>query len=74
MIVVCSYVSLSFIFLKNLKPFLLLKYSWFIVFHVYSKVIQLRTLSQILFHCRLLQDIEYSSLCYTVGLCLLFYM
>ena len=74
MIVVCSYVSVSFIFLKILKPFLLLKYSWFIVFHVYSKVIQLRTLFQILFHCRLLQDIEYSSLCYTVGLCLLFYM
>ena len=25
----------------------------------------------ILFHCKLLQDIEYSSLCYTVGLCCL---
>ena len=30
-------------------------------------------LFQILFHCRLLQDIEYSSLCYTVGPCCLFY-
>ena len=28
-------------------------------------------LFQILFHCRLLQHIEYSSLCYTVGLCCL---
>ena len=26
---------------------------------------------QILFHCRLLQDIDYRSLCYTVGLCCL---
>ena len=29
-------------------------------------------LFHILFHCGLLQDIEYSSLCYTVGPCCLF--
>ena len=29
---------------------------------------------QILFHYRLLQDIDYSSLCYTVGPCCLFYV
>ena len=40
---------------------------------VYSKVIQLYIyiyiLFQILFHYRLFQDSEYSSLCYTVGPC-----
>ena len=53
------------------------------MFQVYSKVIQLCIciythtyiyilfLFQILFHYRLLQDIEYSSLCYTVGPCCL---
>ena len=45
------------------------------VFQVYSKVIQLYIYIyiyfQILFHYRLLQDIEYSSLCYTVGPCCL---
>ena len=53
------------------------------MFQVYSKVIQLYIqlymiyiliLFQILFHYRLLQDIEYSSLCYTVGPCCLFYI
>ena len=43
------------------------------MFQVYSKVIQLHThthvLFQILFDYRLLQDTEYSSLCYTVGPC-----
>ena len=42
-------------------------------FQVYSKMIQLYIsiyiIFQILFHHRLLQDIEYSSLCYTVGPC-----
>ena len=39
-------------------------------FQVYSTVLQLNIsiLSRVLFHYRLLQDIEYSSLCYTVGL------
>ena len=40
---------------------------------VYGKVIQLyiyiSILFQTLFHYRLSQDIEYSSLCYTVGPC-----
>ena len=49
-------------------------------FLVHSKVIQLYTrtytyicifLFQILFHYSLLQDIEYGSLCYTVGPCCL---
>ena len=31
-------------------------------------------LFQILFHYRILQDIEYSFLCYTVDLCYLFYI
>ena len=34
---------------------------------MYSKVIQWNIFFQIIFHCRLLQDIEYSSLCYTVN-------
>jgi len=42
---------------------------------VYNKVIQLHIHDfQILFYYRLLQYIEYSSLCYTVGLCCLFYI
>ena len=47
-------------------------------FQVYSKVIQeyifriyIYITFQILFHYRFSQDIEYSSLCYTVGLCCL---
>ena len=43
------------------------------MFQVYSKVIvsHIYILFQILFHYKLLQDIEYSSLCYTVGSCCL---
>ena len=37
-------------------------------------VIHIYILLQILFHYRLLQDIEYSSLFYTVGPCCLFYI
>ena len=40
------------------------------MFHMYGKVIQFAhtyILFQIFFHYRLLQDIEYSSLCYRVG-------
>ena len=65
---------LSFLFLMML-PFLKLKYSWFTMFQLYSKVIQLYSykyiciLFQILFHYRFLQNNEYSSLCYTVDLC-----
>ena len=42
-------------------------------FQVYSKVIQLYVyiFFQILFHDRLLQDIEYSSLCYIYSVSLL---
>ena len=62
-----------------------MKYNWFTMFQVYRKVIQiyiyihiyvykcvyLYILFQSLFHYRLLQDTEYSSLCYTVGPCCL---
>ena len=71
-------------FLKDLPfLFLFLKHSWFTVFEVYSKVIvlymyihiymyvYLYILFQLLFYYRLLQDTEYSSLCYTVGPCCL---
>ena len=47
---------------------ILLKYSWFSVFQVYNKVIQLYVYTyiifQIIFHYRVLQDIDCSSLCY----------
>ena len=43
------------------------------MFQVHSKVIQLfiytYIIFKIIFHYRLLQDIEYSSLCYKVGPC-----
>ena len=41
------------------------------MFQIYSKVtvIHICFLFQILFHYRLLQDIEYSSLCYTLDPC-----
>ena len=49
---------------------ILLKYIWFTMceFLLYSKVIQLclYIIFHIRFRCSLLQDIEYSSLCYTV--------
>ena len=47
---------------------------------MYGTVIQLYiytytyVLFHIFFHYRVLQDIEYSSLCYTVGFCCLFYV
>ena len=49
---------------------ILLKYSWLIMFQVHSKVIQLYIYTYIIFeiifhHRLLLQDIDYSSLCYT---------
>ena len=65
--------------------YILLKYSWFTMlcwFLLYSKVIQLYInkykyiyiLFYILFHYGLSQDIEYSSLCYTVGPCCLSFL
>ena len=45
------------------------------MFQVHSKVIQLYIYTYIIlkitFHYRLLQEIDYSSLCYTVNLCCL---
>ena len=59
----------------------LLTYSWCTMFQVYSSdsvtytytyiCINTCILFQIIFHYKLLQDIEYSSLCYTVGPCCL---
>ena len=55
--------------------FFLLKYNWFTMFQVYSKVIQICThtyiLFQIFFHYGLWQGTEYSSLGCTVGPCCL---
>ena len=64
--------NVSFLFLK----FILLKYSWFIILCrvlLQSQAVQLYTDTDIdiLFHYGLLQDIGYSSLCYTVGPCCL---
>ena len=51
---------------------ILLKYSGLPIFQVRSKVIQLYkyiyVIFEIIFHHRLLQDIDYGSLCYTVNL------
>ena len=67
------YLSLFFLIFS-----FLLKYSWFTIFQVYSKVIQFFIYTYIYHlyiyiynwisdssHYRLLQDIKYSSLCYT---------
>ena len=67
------------------KTYILLKYSWLTVFQAHSKVIQLYKykyiiflskyiIFEIIFHHRLLQDIDHSSLCYTVNLCFLLHM
>ena len=45
---------------------------WFSYIHMYIYIFIF--LFQILLHYRLLQDVEYSSLCYTVGPCCLFYI
>ena len=47
---------------------------WFSYIYIYTHIyvcIYIYILFQILFHYRLSQDTEYSSLCYTVGLCCL---
>jgi len=53
--------------------YILLKYSWLTVLQVHSKVIQLYIyvciIFDIIFRYRLLKDIDYSFLCYTVILC-----
>ena len=75
------------LFDSDVRFVVLLKNSWFSVsFRCTSKVIQLYVcmcvciyinisiLFQILFHYSLLQDTEYSCLCYTVGPCYLFHI
>ena len=63
--------SLSFFFI-----YFLLKYSGFTIFQVYHKVIQFYIIYVYSFSdsfpYRLLQGIEYSSLCYTVDPCCLY--
>ena len=59
--------------------FLLLKYSWFTVFVSVWCIAQWKRtyiyiLFKILFHNSLLQYIEYSAWCYTIGHCSLFYV
>ena len=58
-----------------LEKYILLKYSWLTMFQGHSKVIQLYKSTYVIFenffHHKLLQDIDYSSLCYTVNLCCL---
>ena len=57
---------------------ILLKYSWLTMFQVHSKVIQLYKYTyiifEILFHHKLLQDIEYSSVLYSKPLLLVAYL
>ena len=57
---------------------ILLRYSWLTVFQVHSRVIQLYIYTyiifEIIFHYRLLQNIDYSSLCYIVSFCCLLYI
>ena len=58
--------------------YILLKYSWLAMFQVHSKVIQLYKYTyiifEIIFHHRLLQDINYNSLDHTVNLCCLLHI
>ena len=64
----CSFALLNFAILN----------SWLIVFWVHSKVIQLYKYTyiifEIIFYHRLLEDIDYSSICYTVKLCCLLHI
>ena len=61
-----------------LNIYILLNFSLLTTFQVHSKVIQLYIYTyiifQIIFHYRLLQDIDSSSLCYTVNLSCLWHI
>ena len=73
------FIFLRFLFVLFLYFFFLsivLKSSWFIIFLVLclqQSDSNIYIIFQILFHYRLLQDIEYSFLCYTINPCYLFY-
>lgn len=63
--------------LFSLNIYILLKYSWLSVFHVNSKVIWLYSIDihcffRLCIHYRLLQHVDYASLCCTGNLCCLF--
>ena len=68
--------TMSLLFFFNI--YILLKYSWLTMFQVHSKVIQLYKYTyiifEIIFHHKLLQDTDCSSLCYTVNLCCLLHI
>ena len=59
----------------SLNIYISLKYSALTMLQMCSKMIELYIstyiIFEIIFHCMLLQDIDYSSLCYTVNLCCL---
>ena len=69
-------ISGVFFFFFNI--YILLKFSWLTVFQVHGKVIQLYKYAyfifEIIFHPRLLQDVDYSSLYYTINLCWLLHI
>jgi len=68
-ICMCMYVCIYIYIIKD---------SWLTMFQVYSKVIQLYTYTyitfHIIFHYTLLQDTDYSSLCYIANLCCLLHI
>ena len=49
-------------------------YTYSFIYNIYSCIYNICILSQILLSFRLLQNIEYSSLCYTVGPCWLSFL
>ena len=69
-----AYKQLGYSSFTSLNMHILLEYSWLTMFQVHSKVYQLYIyiILEIIFHYSLLQDTDYSSLCYTViNLCCL---
>ena len=73
---VCS--GLSFASPVFLLTYILLTYICLMMFQGHSKVIQLYiytyAILQVIFHHGVLQDINYSFLCYTVNLCCMFHI
>ena len=71
-------VHLCVMFLFFFNIYILMKYSGLLMFQVHIKVVQLYKyiyiIFEIFFHYRLLQDIDYGSLCYTINLCCLLYI
>ena len=76
--VICYSLWLFSNFLFFFLKYILLRYSWLKVFQVHSKMCQLYKYTyiifKIIFHHRLLLDIDYGSLCCTVHLCYLLHI